>query len=112
MCQRHVAGFILDVDEHGVALIERATLAVLPSQAHGSSLHQQRAKRDGLGHAVVKSPLTSSHFGALLQQLLDLGVDVKGGWIRREAVADLPYLRSVQSGLGIEVILEAAAGVG
>ena len=65
---------------------------IKPAEANGRALKDKRAKGNCLGHAIVEGTLAASHFGTLLQQLLDLGMNVKVRRIARQCVRDLRNL--------------------
>ena len=80
LCQageRHVLSLGLGVDEHRVALVEGAALAVLPSQTDGQALPQQAPEGERLGAAVIEFPFPRRHLRALLEQPAHLDVDVE-----------------------------------
>jgi hypothetical protein len=80
--QRHIFAFIFNVDQGGVALIERAAPRVLAAQAHGDAALDQAGEGQSFSHAVVDSTLARPHFRALLQKLLHLRMNVKVRRIR------------------------------
>ncbi len=82
-------------------LVEGAALAVLPGETHGRALQQQRTKGQCLGHAVIEEPLAAPHLPALLEQLLDLGMNMKVARIAGETVADLLDCRGAQAGVDL-----------
>ena len=69
--------FGLDIGEDGVALVEGAAFGVLAGEADGGSGLDEGGEGDELGHAVVEEALAGAHLRALLEELLDLGVDVE-----------------------------------
>ena len=77
MIERRVFLLGLDVNQHRVALVERAALAVLPGEPHRRPSRQQAAERQRLGHPVVEPPLAFGHLDPLFEQLLHLGVNVE-----------------------------------
>ena len=89
MLQRNVLLLVLDVEQHGVTLIEGTAPAVLSRQAHRNSRFYQAAKSQCFCHPVIDCPFTLRHLGALFQQLLHLGVDMKTGRITYQPFADL-----------------------
>ena len=83
--QRDVFVFVFNVDEHGVALVKGAAAGVLAAQANWDALFHQAGEGESFGHAVIDGAFPRAHFGALLEQLLHLGMDVEAFGIRREA---------------------------
>src|SRR5271170_2589436 len=83
--QRHEFVFVLDVDEDGVALVERAAASVLSAKAYGNAGLHQTSKRERFGHAVIDGAFARAHLGALLQQLLNFGMNVEARGIRSQA---------------------------
>ena len=86
MIQRNVFGFVLDIDEHAVTLIEGAALTILPTQANGNALLNERAKGHGFSHSVVEGTLPTSHFGTLLEEFFYLWMDVEFFWVTGKLV--------------------------
>ncbi len=80
--QRNVRMLVLDIEEHRMAMIEGATLTILSTQADVNAALQERPECEGLRHAEVDSALTLTHLGALLEKLLDLGMNGKRIGIR------------------------------
>ena len=72
--ERGDAGFSLDVDEDGVALVEGAALGVLAAEADGGSGFEERGVGEELGHAVVEGLEAGAHLYALFEELLYLRV--------------------------------------
>ena len=96
--ERRPAASVLDVDEHGVALVEGAALGVLAAEADGRAGLEQRGEGEGLGHAVVDRALAAAHLGALGEQLLDLGVDVEAFGRGGELAGERGDLGGVEAG--------------
>src|SRR5579859_738369 len=67
----------LSINQHGVALIERAALRVLAGEANGRAFKQQGAKSQRFGKTIIDSTLPMPHFGALLEQLHNFWMNVK-----------------------------------
>ena len=111
MIQRNVFRLVLDVDQHAVALVERAALAILSAETDRHFLEQERAKGQSLSHTVIEGALAMSHFSTLLQQLLDLGMDVKLFRIARQLVGNLANLLCGNSRFDIVFRFESAAVV-
>ena len=110
--QRNPALLVFDVDEDAVALVEGAALRVLAAEAHRRAGEQQRAEGDGFGHAVIEGLLAAAHGGALLEQLFDLGMDVKAVGIRGESCRRSTRIAvAVEAGVDFEIGLLAAAVV-
>jgi hypothetical protein len=80
--------FVLNIDQHGVPLIESGAARVLAAEAHRESLLHQAGKGERLGHAVVERLLAGAHLLALLEQLLHLGMDVETVGIRGQAFGE------------------------
>ncbi len=82
--ERNVLLLVLDIEQHGVALVKGAASRILPGQANRYSGFHQASKRQRFSHAVVHQSLARTHLGPLLQQLFDLGMDVEVRGIGRE----------------------------
>src|SRR5690242_5149867 len=72
-----------------MTLVERAAAYVLSGDANRNALRHQRPERERLSHAIIKRQFPGAHLLALLQQLFDLGMDVKAFWIRNQTVGKL-----------------------
>ena len=101
-----------DVDHDGVALVEGATLGVLTGEADGRSLLEEGGEGDELSHAVVEGALAGSHFGALLEELFDFGVDVEVCRVADEALNEGVDAVGGEAGFDEVGGLELAAMVG
>ena len=79
MAQRRVAALRFLIDEHGVALRERAALAVLTREADREAFADERAEGQMLGHRPVDAVARRDHLAAALEQLDDglVGVEVR-----------------------------------
>ena len=109
--QRHVFVFVLDVDQHRVALIEGAAAGVLSAKADvGTGFHQAR-EGESLCHAVVHRALACAHFGALFEQLFYFRVDVEAFRIGGQACVSSGQLLRRESGFDIEFVAVEASEV-
>src|SRR5260370_2773079 len=90
--QRNVFLLILDVEQDGVPLIEGPAAAVLSTQANWSTVLYQAGEGEGFGHAVVHRFFADTHLGALLEQLLYFGMNVKIRRISRQPFGELRQL--------------------
>ena len=77
MVQRGVAVLVLLVDQHRMALRERAALGVLAGQPHRMAFEQQRAERQRLGGRPVDALAGLDRLGARIEEALDGAVDVE-----------------------------------
>ena len=77
MLQRNVLLLVFDIEQHGVALVESAATSILSAQADRHSGFHQASERQRFSHAVIHRAFAGAHLSALLQQLLDLGMDVE-----------------------------------
>ncbi len=75
--QWHVFLFVLDIKKNRMPLVEGAAAAILSAESYRSSGLDQACERQRFRHAVIHRAFTRAHFRALLQQLLDLGMNVK-----------------------------------
>ena len=87
------------VDEHRVALHERAAAAVLAGEPDRGALLEQRAEGEQLGHRPVDAALVD-HLGALVHELLELRVDREALGRAREGLADVDELAGRDARLG------------
>ena len=65
------------VDEHGVALVERAALGILSREAHGIAVEEHGTESQCFRKAVVDGALAVAHFRALFEELGDFRMNVK-----------------------------------
>src|SRR5947209_7966119 len=84
MRERHVLALILNINQSRVPLIEGSTASVLPAEPYRDAVLQQRSKRESLRHPIIQRTLAAAHLFALLQQLLDLGMNMEILRIRSE----------------------------
>src|SRR5204863_1924912 len=68
---RRVAALVLLVDQHRVALRERAALGVLSGQPHVVTLLQQRAEGQGFAGRPVDPGAALDRFHAIIQETCD-----------------------------------------
>src|SRR5438094_420052 len=78
---RCVAGARPRVEEGQVALAERAALGVLPGEAHGHAIAQQRGQGEAFGLAPIERPVRLDRSSSTLELPDELGVE-------RETVRD------------------------
>src|SRR5216684_109499 len=109
MREREVVVLRFRVNEHGVALAERAALRILPREAHGVALEKYGAERQHFGKTIIDGTLTMPHFGALFEKLRDFRVDVKSFRHSNEAVGD--YRELLRREAGIDLIFRFVAAV-
>ncbi len=83
---------VFDIDDHGVTLVEGTATGVLSRQADWNATFHQAGKSQGFGHAIVNGAFSRTHFGALLQELLHLRVDVEPFGISSQAIGELGQL--------------------
>jgi len=79
MGEGEVLSLVLDVEDDGVALVEGAALGVLTAEANGRAGGDQRGEGGEFRHAIVEGTRAGGHLAALLEELLDLGVQVEAG---------------------------------
>ena len=72
--ERQVDRLVLDVDQRGVAMVERAAAAVLTGEPDGAALHEQRTEGQQLGGGPVDRA-GADGVGAALHLGQHLGVD-------------------------------------
>ena len=77
MLQRHVFLLVLDIEQHGVALVEGAAAAILSAHADGNAGLNQSSEGQRFGHAVVHRAFACAHLGPLFEQLFHLGMDME-----------------------------------
>ena len=87
VAERAVLGLGVGVDEHAVALAERAPARVLAGEPHRRALERQRAERERLGERPVDL-VGVEVGGAGLEDPLELRVDVEVVGRRDERVDD------------------------
>src|SRR5204862_6590870 len=75
--ERKIIVLIHCVDQHRMALIERASLRVLPGEADGIAFQDDGAKRQSFRESVVYGALAVAHLGALFEQLHNFRMNVK-----------------------------------
>ena len=63
---------VFDVVQHGVAVAERAALAVLTGEAHAHALGRERRERERFARRPVERLLAARHLAALLEQPSEL----------------------------------------
>jgi hypothetical protein len=73
-------------------LVEGTAAAVLPTQANGSAVLYQAGEGEGFGHAVVHRSFADAHFGALLEQLLYFGMNMKVSRVSGQVFGELRQL--------------------
>ena len=72
-----------------MTLVEGATSGVLSAKAHGSAGFDETSEGERFGHAVVDRTLSRTHFCALLEKLLHLGVNVEGVGVGGESSCEI-----------------------
>ena len=77
MLQRNILLLVFDVEQHRVALVESAATSILSAESDRHASFDQASQRQRFRHAVIHRAFAGSHLGALLEQLLDLGMDVE-----------------------------------
>ena len=107
--ERGEAGFGLDVDEDGVAMVEGAALGVLAGEANGGTGFEERGVGEELGHAVVDGLVAGAHLYALLEELGDFGMDVEAFGRGGEGGGEGGDLGGVEAGAGVVVGAQRAA---
>src|SRR5712671_6584336 len=90
MIERDVTVLILLVDQHRMALRERAALGILAGDAHAMALEQKRAERERLRRGPVDVLARLDRLAAIFQKALDGPVGVKAFRYLRDARPDLP----------------------
>src|SRR5690242_6107273 len=73
-------------------LIEGAAARVLPAETDGNSGGHKASECQGFCHAIVDGTLARAHFGALFEQLFDLGMNVEVFGICGELLSNLAQL--------------------
>ena len=71
-----------------MALVKSAAASVLPGHAHVDAVFHQARERQSLGHAIIDGAFARAHFGALLEQLLHLGMNVEAFGISGQALRE------------------------
>src|SRR6267378_1061246 len=109
MREREVVVLRFRVNEHGVALAERAALRILPREAYGIALEKYGAERQHFGKTIIDGTLAMPHFRALFEKLRDFRMEVKSLRHANEAVGDFRefFLREA----GIDLIFGFVAAV-
>src|SRR5713226_7987323 len=109
MREREVVVLRLRVNEHRVALAERAALRVLPREANGIAFEKYGAERQHLGKTIIDGTLAMPHFRALLEKLRDFRMEVKSLGHANKAVGD--FREFLKRGAGIDLIFRLVAAV-
>src|ERR1700741_4692467 len=109
MLQRHVFLFVFDIEEHRVTLVESSAARILAAEANRNSDFHETGKGQCLSHAVINRTLTGSHLGALLEELLNFGMDMKRRWKGGQLVGDLAQFFTGEAGVQFELRLVASA---
>ena len=99
MRERQVVVLGFRIDQHGVPLIERAALRVLPGKTNGRAFEHQRTKGQRFRKAVVDGALAVAHLAALLQQFRDFRMQVKARRHAHEPVGEFRELFLRQPGV-------------
>src|SRR5689334_10975255 len=74
-----------------MALVKCPAAGVLTGQSHRNSGFDEASQSQRLSHAVIDRALAFAHLSPLLQQLLYLGMNVKGG-----RITDQPFTHLLQ----------------
>ena len=112
MSQREILLLGLVVDQHGVALVERAALGILTGQTHGIPFEDERAVGQQFGEAEVDRSLAVTHLGTLLVQLDDFRVHVKASRRANQPVGDFGELLPAEAGVHLKCRVVLAVVVG
>ena len=112
MRERQIDIFVLDVDQGGMALIESAAARILAAEPNRSALAKERAEGQCFGHAEINRALAVAHFGALLEKLFHLWMDVESAWITCKSVGDRGQFICVDRCFDFERRFVAAALIG
>src|SRR5262245_39262493 len=109
MIERDVALLVLLVDQHRMALRERAALGVLAGQPNGEALEQQRAEGERLSRRPVDPLAGLDRFSALVDKTLNRPVHVEALRHGRDLLADVLELRDCYPGIATARLLRIAA---
>src|SRR5216683_7010952 len=109
MRERAIFLFGFGVDQHGVALVEGAALSILAGLANWIAFEQYRTHGESFREAVIDGSFAMSHFGALLEELGDFGMNVEALWHANERVGDFREFFGVEAGVRLILGFEAAA---
>src|SRR3954469_14444160 len=106
MTKRRVARLALLIDQHRMALRERAALRILARQAHTMAVEQQRAEGERLTGRPVNPFAALDRLAAIVEESLDRAVDVETLRYRGELAADLLECRDRHAGVAATRILD------
>src|SRR5215472_3717633 len=111
MAEGQIVLLRLGINQHGVALIERAALRILAGEPYGRTFEKQGAKRQSLGKTIINGPLPVTHLGALLEQFHNFRMNVKAFGHVHEAVGDIRKPLPSQSRVNLIFWFVAPMGV-
>src|SRR6202042_1531215 len=94
------------IDQHRMALRERAALGVLTRQAHAMAVEQQRAERECLAGRPVDALAGLDRLAARVEEALDRAVDVEALRHRGDLLADLLQRRERDAGIAAARIVQ------
>ena len=109
--QRDVFRFVFDIEQDRVPLVEGSAPRILAAHANGDAVLYEACKGEGLGHAIVYVAFADAHLGALFEEFLDLGMNVKSRGIGGEFLSQLRQFLGRKPGVLFIFGLVAAAEV-
>src|ERR1700674_2595916 len=99
MVERRIAILVLLVDQHRMALRERAALGILAGQPHRMTFAQERAEGECLAGRPVDAVALLDRLGARVEKALDRAVDMETRRHRADPLADLLELLDRKAGI-------------
>src|SRR6516225_12154003 len=98
MIERGVPALVFLIDQHRMALRERAALGVLPREPHVAALLQQRAERQRLAGRPVYAKTAVDRLGPVVEEPLDGAVNPETVRHPGDLAADFFEDRDVDAG--------------
>src|SRR5271168_2995568 len=103
--ERDVARLGLLIDQHGMALRERAALAVLPGKTNREALVEQRGESERLAGRPIDA-VPRHHGGAtIVEKALDRLMNAEAFGNRRDALGQRLQLLGVDRGLATPLVV-------
>ena len=103
--ERDVARLGLLIDQHRMALRERAALAVLAGEADRKAFVEQRAESERLGGRPVDALAARDRRPPVFEEAQDRLMDVEAVRRRGDALADLPQPVEIDAGLAAAIVV-------
>src|SRR5580704_5576074 len=108
MIERRVAVLVLLVDQHRMALRERAAFGILAGQPHPVTLLQQRAEGECFAGRPVDIAAGLDRLAAAVEEAIERAMQMKALRPRRDLVADLLEFSDLDAGMAAARIVGLA----